>query len=117
MRVSFSASISPPSLPDSPTAEPPAALMAVTICLLIEPDSTISTISTVAWSVTRSPSTKDDLIFSRSSIWPICGPPPWTTTGLMPTWRSSTMSRAKSRASCSWPIAWPPYFTTKVEPA
>jgi GTP-binding protein len=36
---------------------PPAALMAVTICLLMAPDSTISTISTVAASVTRRPST------------------------------------------------------------
>ena len=47
-----------PSLPDRPTARPPAALMPVTICLLIEPVSTISTTSTAAWSVTRSPSMK-----------------------------------------------------------
>ncbi len=33
----------------------------------------------------------------RFSMSPICGPPPCTTTGRMPTWRSSTMSRAKTR--------------------
>ena len=33
-----------------------------------------------------------------SSIWPICGPPPWTTMGLSPT-LSSTMSRAKAARS------------------
>ena len=32
---------------------------------------------------------------SRSSIWSICGPPPCTTIGLMPTCFSSTTSRAK----------------------
>ena len=42
-----------PSFPDRPTATPPARLIAVTICLFIEPLRTISTISTVAWSVTR----------------------------------------------------------------
>jgi len=36
------------SLPERPIARPPAALMLVTSCLLMEPDSTISTISTVA---------------------------------------------------------------------
>ena len=34
---------------------PPSALIQPTICLLIEPASTISTISTVFWSVTRRP--------------------------------------------------------------
>ena len=36
-----------PSLPERPTAWPPAALIAATICLLIEPARTISTTSTV----------------------------------------------------------------------
>ena len=44
-----------PSLPDRPTALPPASLMKPTICLLIEPASTISTISMVLASVMRRP--------------------------------------------------------------
>ena len=50
----------------------------------------------------------------------ICGPPPWTTTGRIPTRRISTMSWAKtSRASCSDvpAMALPPYLTTTVLPA
>ena len=117
VRVSLAASISCASLPESPTARPPTAWIAPTICLLMLPASTISTISTVAESVTRRPSTNSLLILRRSSIALICGPPPWTTTGLMPTCLSSTMSRAKPSASAAEPIAWPPYLTTKVLPA
>jgi hypothetical protein len=36
-----------------------------------------------ATSVTRRPSRNSDLMPSRSSMRPICGPPPWTTTGLV----------------------------------
>ena len=86
--------------------------MAVTISLLIFPASTISTTSTVAASVTRRPSTKEERIWRRSSIALICGPPPWTTTGLIPTCFSSTTSRAKSLAASSSPMAWPPYLMT-----
>jgi hypothetical protein len=117
VRVSLRASISRASLPDRPTARPPAAWMAPTICLLMLPARTISTISTVAASVTRSPSTKELWIFRRSSIALICGPPPCTTTGLMPTCLSRTTSRAKPSASAAEPIAWPPYLITKVLPA
>src|SRR5580704_12539321 len=45
-----------PSLPQRPIARPPSALINPTICLLIEPASTISTISMVARSVVRRPS-------------------------------------------------------------
>ena len=103
-----------PSLPHSPTALPPAALMKPTICLLIEPASTISTISMVAASVMRRPPANSDLMPSRLSISPICGPPPCTTTGLMAVCSISTMSRAKLRARSSSPMAWPPYFTTTI---
>jgi len=41
----------------SPIAQPPSALIAETICLLIVPARTISTTSIVAASVTRNPST------------------------------------------------------------
>ena len=44
-----------PSLPHRPIAHSPSALISATISLLIEPASTISTISTVCWSVTRRP--------------------------------------------------------------
>ena len=45
MRVTLRAVTMLPSLPHRPIALPPAALMKPTICLLIEPASTISTIS------------------------------------------------------------------------
>ena len=48
VRVSLVASISCASLPERPTARPPTAWIALTICLLMLPASTISTISTVA---------------------------------------------------------------------
>src|SRR4051812_39144036 len=44
------------------------------------------------------------------------GPPPCTTTGLSPTYLSSTTSRAKSSRSCGSSIAAPPYLTTTVRP-
>src|SRR5680860_1332512 len=102
------------SLPQMPTALPPWLLMADTISLLTEPASTISTTSTVSRSVTRKPPLNSDLILSRSSSLPICGPPPCTTTGFTPACLSRTMSRAKSRASSGSPMACPPYFTTTV---
>ena len=112
VRVTFSAKTMLPSLPDRPTALPPSALIAITISLLIEPASTISTTSTVRLSVTRSPPRNSDLMPSWSSIWPICGPPPCTTTGFTPDVSSSVMSRANALASSGSPMAWPPYFTT-----
>jgi hypothetical protein len=42
----------------------------------MEPDSTISTTSMVAASVTRRPAAKLDLMPSRVSMVWICGPPP-----------------------------------------
>ena len=65
MRSSFLAMIRLPSLPETPTARPPAALMPLTICLLIEPVSTISTTLIAASSVTRRPSMKVDGIDRR----------------------------------------------------
>ncbi len=103
-----------PSLPLRPSALPPASLMKPTRDLLIEPASTISTISTVALSVMRRPAANSDLMPSLASMAPICGPPPCTTTGFTPDCSSRTMSCAKSRATCSSPMAWPPYFTTTM---
>ena len=85
VRVSLRARIMPPSLPQTPTASAPARVIRLATCLLTVPASTISTTSTIAASVTRSPSTKVDWIASRFSIALICGPPPCTTTGLTPT--------------------------------
>ena len=116
-RVSLRAPIKAPSLPDSPTALPPAAVIAATMPLLMRPDNTISTISTVAASVTRNPSTNSVSIDSRLSIEPICGPPPCTTMGFSPTCFNSTISRAKASDSPVSPIAWPPYLTTITLPA
>src|SRR4051794_40580509 len=44
------------------------------------------------------------------------GPPPWTTTGLIPTYLSSTTSRANSSRSAGSSIAAPPYLMTTVLP-
>ena len=68
--------------------------MIATISLLIR-CSTISTASIVAASVTRIPRTKLDFSPSLPISSVICGPPPCTTTGLMPTGSSSTTSWAK----------------------
>src|SRR5204862_8368560 len=44
------------------------------------------------------------------------GPPPWTTTGFIPTYLSSTTSRANSSLSVGSSIAAPPYLMTTVLP-
>jgi hypothetical protein len=65
-------------------------------------------------SVTRMPCRNSlwiPIVFSRS---PICGPPPCTTTGFMPTSFSMTTSRAKPALRCASVIALPPYLTTMV---
>ena len=71
------------------------------------------TMSTVSASVTRRPSTKVDSLPSRAMSSVICGPPPWTTTGFMPTRRMRTTSWANSSRSL---MALPPYLTTTVLP-
>src|SRR6218665_791463 len=53
---------------------------------------------------------------SRSSIAVICGPPPCTTTGLIPAYRRYTMSSANARCRSALTIALPPNFTTIVSP-
>ena len=52
--------------------------------------------STVSASVTRSPSRNSGVLPRRPISAQICGPPPCTTTGRMPTRRISTMSWANS---------------------
>ena len=64
--------------------------------------------------VTRRPPANSDLMLSFLSMEAICGPPPCTTTGLIAVCSNSTTSRAKSRAACSSPMAWPPYLMTTV---
>ena len=115
--MSFSQTIRLASLPDSPIALPPCALIACTIRLLIRPDSTISTTSTVAASLTRLPSTNSERISSRFSMSLIIGPPPCTTTGLTLHCFISTTSRANSSIAASLPIAWPPSLMTMVAPS
>ena len=65
VRVTRSAKTMLPSLPERPTALPPSALIAMTISLLIDPASTISTTSTVCLSVTRRPARNSDLMPRR----------------------------------------------------
>ena len=84
--------------------------------LLTAPPSTISTTSMVAASVTRMPWTNSLWMSRRFSSCSICGPPPCTTTGFMPTSFSNTTSRAKPACSAVSTIALPPNFTTMVRP-
>ena len=72
--------------------------------------------STVSASVTRNPSTKVDVFPSRVISSVICGPPPCTTTGFIPTRRMRTTSWAHWSASSALSIAWPPYLITTVLP-
>ena len=44
------------------------------------------------------------------------GPPPWTTTGFIPTYLRRTMSVANASISSSSAIAAPPYLMTTVRP-
>jgi hypothetical protein len=53
---------------------------------------------------------------SLSSMVEICGPPPWTTTGLNPANRRKAMSSANARLRPSSVMALPPYFTTTILP-
>ena len=80
------------------------------------PTSTIRTTSIASGVVTRRPPRNSDSMPSRSSIREICGPPPWTTTGLKPANRRNAMSSAKATLRASSVIALPPYFTTIVWP-
>jgi hypothetical protein len=84
--------------------------------LFTVPPSTISTTSIASGEVTRSPSFRSVGMFSRSSIRSICGPPPWITTGRIPTCWSRTTSSANDIIRSSSFMAAPPYFTTTVFP-
>ncbi len=87
--------------------------MRPTISWLSSP-STISTTFITRSSVTRMPCRNSLLmpILVRRS--PICGPPPWTITGFMPTSFSITTSRAKPAFSAGSVIALPPYLMMMV---
>ena len=79
------------------------------------PVSTIFTTSMVAASVTRSPLTKRGVMPMRSCQLLISGPPPCTSTGRMPTKRSSTMSWSTS-STLPPAAAAPPSLMTMVWP-
>src|SRR5262249_42908537 len=110
------ARMSVPSLPERPTALPPWWLISPTISLLIRPTRTISTLSSASWPVPRFPPTKRGSSPRRFIIAPICGPPPCTMTGRMPTSRSSTTSRANCSLRPTSSMAEPPNLMTSVLP-
>ena len=87
------------SSPDSPTASAPWTLIGCTMSRLTLPTSTMRTISRVSASVTRKPSWNSGTLPTRSISAPIWGPPPWTTTGSMPTERMSTTSSANEASA------------------
>ena len=67
-------------------------------------------------SVTRRPSTNRVGMSILASTLPIWGPPPCTTTGLMPRYWRSVMSWAKAALSSGSCWAAPPYLITTVCP-
>ena len=71
LRVNFFTVSRLASFPEMPTALPPDLFIAAAIDLFIDPAKTISTISTVALSVTRKPSINSLFIAILSSICPI----------------------------------------------
>ena len=97
------ASMSPADSPLTPTASAPCTLIADTMPGLTFPTSTMRAMSTVSASVTRSPSRNSGTLPSRSIRSLICGPPPCTTTGRMPTARISTMSSANRLSAADSP--------------
>ena len=110
------ASSNPPSTPDSPTAGTPPVTSEATTSVLSLPARTIVATSSVSASVTRIPSTNVVSIPSRSDTWVTCGPPPCTTTAVIPALCSRATSSAKEAASPTVSIAAPPYFTTITLP-
>ena len=108
------ARIIPASMPHRPMARPPLRVTRSTKLLFTFPASTICTISTVSRSVTRKPSTKLLFLPTRWSISVISGPPPCTSTTLMPIALRSTMSPITASFSSSLIIALPPYLITMV---
>src|SRR3954463_6057825 len=107
---------SDPSSPHRPTAGWPWRFRRRTMSLFTLPTRTILATSTVSSSLTRSPPTNCTGSPRRSMKLVISGPPPWTTTGLIPTYLSSTTSRANSSRSAGSSIAAPPYLITTVLP-
>ena len=71
----------------------------------------------VSWSVTRMPLRNFPSLPIFFSMALISGPPPWTTTTLMPTSCMSTMSLITALFKVSSSMALPPYLTTTVFPA
>ena len=108
----FSAVNSPASSPEVPTASGPWALIRPTSSRPTWPKRTMRTTSMTSGVVTRKPPRNSPSRPSRRSIAEICGPPPCTTTGLMPTVRRNTMSWAKAAFSRSSVMALPPYLIT-----
>src|SRR3954447_3658322 len=105
-----------PSSPQMPTADCPWRFSDRTMSLFCLPTSTIFATSTVSASDTRRPSSNFTSIPSRSISRVIIGPPPCTTIGCKPTYRSSTMSWAKSCVRPASVIAAPPILITTVFP-
>ena len=114
--ASFLAWSKPPSRPLKPTALPPAWLIRPTICCCTSPDNTHSTACIVAASVTRMPWMNSPRRPRRLSAASICGPPPCTITGRMPTSCSITTSCAKAACKAGSVMALPPYLMTMVRP-
>src|SRR5882724_3287650 len=82
--------------------------------VLINPFSTIAVTSIDFWSVTRRPLT---ILVSNPSVactLSSCGPPPWTSTVLMPTWCRIATCSINARVDISSLNTAPPALMTKT---
>ena len=109
--AAFFTGATPASAPVNPIARPPAALMAATNRVLMDPASTETTISSVSGSVTRRPSTWRLGMPTCASDASISRPPPCTTiSGRSFAACLITLPIAASRSALS--ISSPPSFRT-----
>ena len=112
----FLAFIKEPSIPHNPRALPPNFSIKETKSLFTFPPRTIWTTSMVTSSVYLNPFINSLLWFNLFSKSEIAGPPPWTTTGSIPTHFINIISLITVSFSSSFIIAFPPYFITMVFP-
>ena len=83
-----------------------AVVLAIHWRLLVSQyDESLETLSLMAVKVVQEEmGERSNLALASEDMASICGPPPCTTTGLIAVCSSRTMSFAKSRAVCSWPM-------------
>src|SRR6202041_3411443 len=108
------ARIKPASTPLKPIASMSRARQMAKIRVLIRPLSAIAVTSIDFWSVTRRPLTMRVSMPNVACKLSSCGPPPCTSTVLMPTWCSMATCSIKPRVEASSLNTAPPALITKI---